>query len=62
MTAADSRRFFQSHGRLDMIKLALAFFAIYFIWGSSRLACRVRAINHSRRNGFGRDSGSHVAR
>jgi drug/metabolite transporter (DMT)-like permease len=40
VTAADSRRFFQSHGRLDTIKLALAFFAIYFIWGSTYLAIR----------------------
>jgi hypothetical protein len=125
VTAADSRRFFQSHGRLETIKLALAFFAIYFIWGStylairyavetapplltaairhtvagslllrldlcvylvyvataalpsclgcdahlcqsagsyaSRLAGRVGALDHSRRDGFGRDSGSHRA-
>jgi drug/metabolite transporter (DMT)-like permease len=40
VAAADSRRFFRSHGRLDTIKLALAFFAIYFIWGSTYLAIR----------------------
>jgi drug/metabolite transporter (DMT)-like permease len=40
VTAADSRRFFQSQGRLDTIKLALAFIAIYFIWGSTYLAIR----------------------
>jgi drug/metabolite transporter (DMT)-like permease len=40
VTAADSRRFFRSLGRLDTIKLALAFFAIYFIWGSTYLAIR----------------------
>ena len=40
MTAADSRRFFRSQGWLDTIKLALAFFAIYFIWGSTYLAIR----------------------
>ncbi len=40
MTGADSRRIFQSQGRLDTIKLALAFFAIYFIWGSTFLAIR----------------------
>jgi drug/metabolite transporter (DMT)-like permease len=40
VTAADPRRFFQSHSRLDTIKLALAFFAIYFIWGSTYLAIR----------------------
>ena len=40
VTAADSRRFFRSQGRLDTIKLALAFFAIYFIWGSTYLAIR----------------------
>jgi drug/metabolite transporter (DMT)-like permease len=40
VTAADSPQFFQSHGRRDTIKLALAFFAIYFIWGSTYLAIR----------------------
>ena len=40
MTGVDSRRFFQSQSRLDTIKLALAFFAIYFIWGSTYLAIR----------------------
>ncbi len=40
MTAVDSRRVFHGRGRLDAIKLALAFFAIYFIWGSTYLAIR----------------------
>jgi drug/metabolite transporter (DMT)-like permease len=40
VTAVDSRRVFQSPGRLDAVKLALAFFAIYFIWGSTYLAIR----------------------
>jgi drug/metabolite transporter (DMT)-like permease len=38
VAAADARRFFQSQGGLDTVKLALAFFAIYFIWGSTYLA------------------------
>jgi drug/metabolite transporter (DMT)-like permease len=40
VTGADSSRFVQSQGRLDTIKLGLAFFAIYFIWGSTYLAIR----------------------
>jgi drug/metabolite transporter (DMT)-like permease len=38
VTAVESRQYFRSHSRLDRVKLALAFFAIYFIWGSTYLA------------------------
>ncbi len=40
MTAAQTRPIFRSQGKLDTLRLALAFFAIYFIWGSTFLAIR----------------------